>query len=891
MAHNRSTLNILSLNCQSIRNKTTEISNHLSKCNIDIALFNETWLTNQHKLYFHDYTTYRADRCNGQHGGVALSIRNTIKHSLIPNINTLIIEAVGIKIINSKNEEIYIISCYFPGSSNAHTLNQFKNDIATLTSLTKKSYFLIGDFNAKHRLWNNVRANQAGKILHSEMSRKQFVIHHSPTPTYHPPQTRATHPSTIDVCITNNIHTISQIESQIALSSDHNPIIFSIYCSSQHVPRKTTLRYDKADWSKFQKHISDNINVTNTITNTAAIDTEINVITDLLNTAIDISVPKTSQKTHTLHIPLPIKHMMSERNTLRRKWQRTHCPKVRIRINSLTRQIHRECMELKNKIFNTNIASLDKSSKKFWQVTKALKNQTNVIPPLRNVNTTNRYTTNTDKANAIASCFAKAHLTTHHWISHTAEQIVNESIINLNNSPQNNITDTYKFHTKPTEIRCIIKNMKNNKAPGLDNINNTVLKHLPKKGVVKLTHIYNACLNFGHFPTKWKEAKVIALPKPHKDNTLPSNYRPISLLSAMSKILERIILHRLSSHIEEHKILPNEQFGFRRGHSTVHQLARVVKHIKSAQSKKQSTGLVTLDMEKAFDSIWHKGLIHKMMSYNFAAPLCKIVASFLYQRTFAVHILESTSSSYNIVAGVPQGSCLSPTLFNIYTSDIPKSNVTQIALFADDTAVYHSHESAICVIRAIEKSLDILSKYYQTWKIKLNESKTQAIFFTRRRTMKMLPRRNLVLNNNEIEWQDDIKYLGMILDKKLTFKKHCAYSNERAQKYIRILYPLINRRSHLNIHNKSIIIKCIFRPMLLYSGEVWGICAEAHIKHLQITQNKLLKLIHNLPHHYNTAHLHSLCNINTIEETLYILKHKFTQNCHYSDNILISSLY
>lgn len=188
-------------------------------------------------------------------------------------------------------------------------------------------------------------------------------------------------------------------------------------------------------------------------------------------------------------------------------------------------------------------------------------------------------------------------------------------------------------------------------------------------------------------------------------------------------------------------------------------------------------------------------------------------------------------------------------------------------------------------------SLNNLNNYFIKWKIKVNENKTQSIFFTRRRATRYLPNRNITLANTEIEWSPEIKYLGMILDKKLTFKNHCTYSNERAQKYIRILYPLINRKSTLNIHNKRLIIKCIFLPMLLYAGQVWGKCAPTHIKPLQITQNKLLKLIYNLPYYYSTELLHTNSNFLKIEHTLNNMLHKFESSCQHSDNPLINTLY
>lgn len=351
------------------------------------------------------------------------------------------------------------------------------------------------------------------------------------------------------------------------------------------------------------------------------------------------------------------------------------------------------------------------------------------------------------------------------------------------------------------------------------------------------------------------------------------------------------MLNRITTIIEDKQLLPEEQFGFRQEHSTKHQLYRLVKYVKQNFEFKKSTGLVILDIEKAFDSIWHKGLLHKLYLMNFPINIIKIFESFLANRTFFVKINEHHSTTHNILAGVPQGSSLSPVLYNLFTSDFPKSNIAELALFADDTAIFYADVDPNIITNALENYIKIILEYFKRWKIKTNYSKSQAIFLTKRRAVRFLPQRNITINNSEIVWTDEVKYLGLTLDKTLIFKKHTVNSCLKAQKYIKIVYPLIHRKSHLNIKNKLLIYKCIFRPIMLYAGEVWGNCSECHIKKLQITQNKILKLIYNLPFFYNTDRLHSKCKIKTIKDTLINMKSKFITNCEHSNSTLIAQLH
>lgn len=358
----------------------------------------------------------------------------------------------------------------------------------------------------------------------------------------------------------------------------------------------------------------------------------------------------------------------------------------------------------------------------------------------------------------------------------------------------------------------------------------------------------------------------------------------------MSKLLEKVLLKRIRDHAETSAIIPDEQFGFRPAHSTTHQLYRIVSHVKREFGLKKSTGLVVLDIEKAFDTIWHDGLLHKLLLFKFPIILIKVIQSFLTDRSYYVHLFDSGSKYYNIPAGLPQGSALSPILYNIYISDLKLSNGCSLAQFADDTGTYYSHRNPKVITRKLVNSVKRFTSYFERWKIKLNESKTEAIFFTKRRAARYLPDSDLNLNSNAVKWSKSIKYLGVLLDEKVTFKKHVDYANERAQKYIRILYSLINRRSKLNIRNKVLIFKSVFRPIMLYGAPAWSSCAATHRKSLQVTQNKLLKIIYNKPICYSTKKLHDETKIKPISDVIDQLSVKFKQNFTSSTNPLIYGL-
>lgn len=184
--------------------------------------------------------------------------------------------------------------------------------------------------------------------------------------------------------------------------------------------------------------------------------------------------------------------------------------------------------------------------------------------------------------------------------------------------------------------------MKSFKAPGLDKIQNILLKKLPHKAIVQITKILNGCIKISYFPSTFKIAKVVPIPKRGKDLKLPSSYRPISLLSCLGKLLEKVIHIRLNKFAITNDIIAKEQFGFRPQHSTTHQIKRVINHVQSNKIKRKSTGLILLDIEKAFDSVWHNGLIYKLHLYGVPTHLLKLIKSFVTDRLFLVQSMALT---------------------------------------------------------------------------------------------------------------------------------------------------------------------------------------------------------------------------------------------------------
>ena len=255
-------------------------------------------------------------------------------------------------------------------------------------------------------------------------------------------------------------------------------------------------------------------------------------------------------------------------------------------------------------------------------------------------------------------------------------------------------------------------------------------------------------------PTSWKVAKVIPVQKPKKPPSDPMSYRPISLLSFLSKLLERIIASRLTSFITQNHLLPDFQFGFRKKHSTVSQLARVTDHITHGFNLHKHTDMALLDLEKAYDTVWITAMVFKLSLLKIPAYLLKILRSFLENRSYYVHVQYSRSPLIHPLAGLPQGAVLSTTLFILYIADIPHPPNIHLALFAVDIAILAQSWRPDTISRRLSSTISQLLRYFHKWKLQVNLTKTELILFTKRRPPLPQP---LIIQHQPIPWSPTVK--------------------------------------------------------------------------------------------------------------------------------------
>jgi hypothetical protein len=331
----------------------------------------------------------------------------------------------------------------------------------------------------------------------------------------------------------------------------------------------------------------------------------------------------------------------------------------------------------------------------------------------------------------------------------------------------------------------------------------------------------------------------------------------------MSKLFEKLLLRRLMPVIEEKKLIPNHQFGFRRNHSTIDQIHRITNEIEKALEGKMICSALFLDISQAFDRVWHEGLIHKI-SKVLPTEFTIILKNYISERYFRVKHETQYSELKEIKAGVPQGSVLGPLLYLLYTYDFPPIHNGFVGTFADDTAILTTNDTIEKCTETLQHAVTTVEEWTRKWRIKLNEIKTTHINFTN----KKFDYKPIYINNQIIPHSNVAKYLGITLDTKLRWKHHIKKKREELNVRYQKMYWMMGRSSSLSVKNKILIYKQVLRPIWTYGFQLWGCACQTNNAIIQRFQNKVLRDIVNAPYYIKNENIHKDLNMETVDEII-----------------------
>ena len=403
--------------------------------------------------------------------------------------------------------------------------------------------------------------------------------------------------------------------------------------------------------------------------------------------------------------------------------------------------------------------------------------------------------------------------------SKLAEKIFPSKFHHLHYLKCSNPVSIFIKSTSTIEILNLISTLNNNKSSGPFSIPTDIFKMTGNIMASPLTEIINLSFSTGIYPNNLKIAKIIPVFKNKGSNLQCNNYRPISLLSNINKIFEKLMYTRLYNFLDIHNCIYNLQFGFREKHSTNHALFSITEKIREALDNNNFACGICIDLQKAFDTVDHNILLQKLNHYGIRGIANNWFNSYLSNRTQFVSINGFQSKTKNISIGVPQGSVLGPLLFLIYINDLNVAiNYAIVHHFADDTNLLITGKSLKTIKKHTNIDLKLLCNWLKANKISLNSSKTEAILFRH-------PNKNidydlkLKIDGKRIFLTNSVKYLGIHLDPHLHWKYHI---HELSMKLSRATGMLSKIRHYVSYNTLISIYYAIFSSHMTYGCQIWG---------------------------------------------------------------------
>ena len=389
--------------------------------------------------------------------------------------------------------------------------------------------------------------------------------------------------------------------------------------------------------------------------------------------------------------------------------------------------------------------------------------------------------------------------------------------------------------TNTQEISDIINNFDDSKASGPCSVPIKLLKVARHELSIPFSNICNTSFTEGIFPEIIKVAKVIPSHKKGPTDDV-NNYHPISLLSVFSKIIEKLMVVRLTTYLELHKIIYPNQFGFRQGYSTSHSLISITETIKKTLDNNKYGCGVFIKLRKAFDTVNHGILLQKLEHYGIRDSASSWFKSCLTNRRQYVHLNGINSEAKNVTCGVSQGSVFGPLLFLYYINDLPNiSKKLKFYLFADDTNIYLESYDPTKLEQIMNKELEKLHEWLCINRLSLNITKTNfVIFHSINKPKKHI---TILINKEAIDEVKHVKYLGVLIDSQLTFKYHIDELNKQVSRAIGILYKLRHFVTSKILCN---VYYAIIYPFLLYGIMIWGNTSLTLLNPIHILQKKFV---------------------------------------------------
>lgn len=820
------------LNIRSLVPKFNSFKRFITDKNFHIFALSETWLNNfiDNKLVDIDgFSLIRKDR-QSRGGGVAFYLSNRYKFNVISTSDR--IEQLWISVSINNNSFVFGV-CYRPPQMNVKLFTDELEESLSICMQHGEKIYCLGDVNIDF-LKPDSPASQYFLPMLDSVGFQQIVdkaTHISPHSS-----------SLLDIILCSDSSTIVSVEVGGIDISDHE----MIYCKiNSNKPILQAMYYTFRDFKALNENLfyQDLQQLPlNNMFYLKSIDDKVELLNsnllDLFNKHIPLKTVRITKK-KAPWLTDNIRLLMTQRDKARSDYKKSPS-KPKWEYYKQIRNATNHALSSEKRAYFSYVAK-SKKPKELWSELKGLnisKNKKSSLPPgLSDPDMVNNFFLDSIPQNNI----------TH---------------VNMLNYYRSNkiCNSSFNFTLVSSEdVQNVIKNLKNSMA-GSDSIGINLIKLCCPYILKFIVHIINSMFIECKFPTVWKNALVIPLPKVNDPKDY-SDLRPISILPGMSKVAEKIIEIQIRQHLELNGILPAVQSGFRSGYSSTTALLNITDDIIQATDEGKNTALILLDFSKAFDTINHKMLLCILKSCGFAVEGTLLLQTYLEGRSQFVRLDGNVSQSRDIFTGVPQGSILGPLLFSIYTSQFIKFiNYCSMHMYADDTQLYLSFnpKDVERVVHEINRDLQTIHDISLQHSLVINPSKSAAILFGNKSTIPNLENLlNIEIMGSPLQFSQNVKNLGLILDNTLRFREHVAKCTQRAYGALRLLYP---HRGYIDYGTKKMLCETLVLSQFNYCAPVYGPCLDQNFcNRIQRVQNSCIRFIYGIRKFEHVSHkLHDL---------------------------------